>query len=346
MHFKTLLAALLSAGLIMTGTARADAPTEHPIAIVMHGGAGTIKHGDMTPAMEAKYRAKLKEALQAGYAVLKKGGASVDAVQAAIAVLEDSPLFNAGKGAVFTHNGKNELDSAIMDGKTLNAGAVAAVEHVRHPIRLAYKVMVHSPHVLLVGSGAEEFAKSQGVELVDAKYFRTERRWQQLQKVLKKEKGDTQAVELPEQVAGGRAFAFGTVGAVALDRNGNLAAGTSTGGLTNKRYGRVGDSPIIGAGTYADNATCGVSATGIGEYFMRLNVTHSISDLMKYKGLSVRQAADEMINQQLVQLAGRDSGGVIAMDRKGNIAMPFNTAGMYRGYIDTDGKLDIKIYGD
>lgn len=323
----------------------AETVQDHPIAIVMHGGAGTITRKDMTPEMEAAYRATMKQALETGYGVLKNGGASLDAVAAAIRVLEDSPLFNAGKGAVFAHNGKNELDAAIMDGATLKAGGVAGVEHIKNPIDLARLVMDKTPHVLLIGDGAEDFAKSQGMSLVPASYFYTQRRWDELQKALKAEQQGKPIADA-EQYPGTTARGFGTVGAVAVDRHGNLAAGTSTGGLTNKYYGRVGDSPIIGAGTYANNQSCGVSGTGTGEYFIRLGVAKTISDLMLYKGLGVQQAADQVLMHDLVQLAGADTGGVIAMDRDGHIAMPFNTEGMYRGYIDTAGKEVVEIYQD
>ncbi|HEV7164578.1 MAG TPA: isoaspartyl peptidase/L-asparaginase [Gammaproteobacteria bacterium] len=317
----------------------------HPIAIVIHGGAGTITRKDMTPAMEAEYRAGLKQALDAGYAVLKSGGASLDAVQAAIRVMEDNPLFNAGKGAVFAHNGKNEMDAAIMDGASLKAGAVAAVEHIKNPIDLARLVMDKTPHVLLMGEGAEEFARSQGMAMMPASYFFTQHRWDELQKALKAEKTGGPSASA-ERYPGTTAHGFGTVGAVALDQHGDLAAGTSTGGLTNKYYGRVGDSPIIGAGTYANDATCGVSGTGTGEYFMRLDLSKTISDLMLYKGMPLQQAADQLVMHDLVQLGGKDTGGAIAMDRQGNIAMPFNTEGMYRAYIDTAGHEVVKIYQD
>lgn len=323
----------------------ATSVADHPIAIVMHGGAGTITRKDMTPEMEAAYRATLKRALETGYAVLKKGGTSLDAVGTAIRVLEDSPLFNAGKGAVFAHNGRNEMDAAIMDGATLKAGAVAGVEHIKNPIDLARLVMDKSPHVLLIADGAEEFAQSQGMPLVPASYFYTQRRWDELQKDLKAEQKNQRSASA-EQYPGTTAHGFGTVGAVAVDRYGNLAAGTSTGGLSNKYYGRVGDSPIIGAGTYANNQGCGVSGTGTGEYFIRLAVGKTISDLMLYKGLSVQQAAQQVVMQDLVQLAGAGTGGAVVMDRNGNIAMPFNTEGMYRGYIDTAGREVVQIYKD
>ena len=285
----------------------------------------------------------MKQALDAGYAVLKQGGRSLDAVQAAIRVMEDSPLFNAGKGAVFAHNGKNEMDAAIMDGTTLKAGAVAAVEHIKNPIDLARLVMDKTPHVLLMGEGAEEFARSQGIAMMPASYFFTQHRWDELQKALKAERDGNKGAAA-EQYPGTNAHGFGTVGAVALDRRGELAAGTSTGGLTNKYYGRVGDSPIIGAGTYANGQTCGVSGTGTGEYFIRLALAKTISDLMLYKGMPLQQAADQLVMHDLVALGGKDTGGAIAMDKDGNIAMPFNTEGMYRGYIDTAGHEVVKIY--
>jgi beta-aspartyl-peptidase (threonine type) len=341
---------LLSLFIVMLPLAAMSAtpsPQDHPIAIVIHGGAGTLTRKDMTPELEAQYRAVLKQALDAGYAVLKQGGSSVDAVQAAIRVMEDSPLFNAGRGSVFSHNGKNEMDAAIMDGDTLKAGAVAAVEHVKNPIDLARLVMDRTPHVLLVGEGAEEFARSQGVTLMPASYFYTQRRWEELQKALEEEKKKGASPQAAtEQYPGTTARGFGTVGAVALDRSGRLAAGTSTGGLNNKYYGRVGDSPIIGAGTYANSRSCGVSGTGTGEFFIRLGLAKGICDLMLFKGFSVQQAADQMVRHDLVQLGGEDTGGAIAMDREGHFAMPFNTEGMYRGYIDTTGKAVVQIFKD
>lgn len=295
------------------------------IAIVIHGGAGTILKENMTAKTERAYEQALEAALNAGYQVLEQGGSSLDAVVAAIQLMEDSPLFNAGKGAVFTHDGKNELDASIMDGGTLNAGAVAGVTRIKSPIALARLVMEKSEHVMLSGEGAEEFAKSQGTEWTDPSYFYTERRWRALQQEIKDSK-------------------HGTVGVVALDRSGNLAAGTSTGGMTNKKWGRVGDSPIIGAGTYANNASCAVSGTGHGEYFIRANVAHDICAMVEYKGLSVEDAGNEVIHGKLTKMGG--TGGVIIMDVKGNIAMPFNTAGMYRGYIMEGQEPVIRIYKD
>lgn len=300
--------------------------------LVIHGGAGTILKDSMTAEMEAEYITVLNAALDAGEEVLKNGGSSLDAVEKVVMLMEDSPLFNAGKGAVFTHDGINELDAAIMDGKTQKAGAVAAIHTIKNPIRAARAVMEHTEHVLLVGNGAEEFAATQGLELVDPSYFYTERRWKSLQNVLEKEK---QGGSLSEQEK------HGTVGAVALDLQGNLAAATSTGGMTNKRYGRIGDTPVIGAGTYADNATCAVSCTGHGEYFIRYAVAYDVSAAMKYGNKELNEAAKDLVHNQLVSKGG--SGGLIALDKKGNIAMEFNTEGMYRGYVK-EGEREVKIY--
>ncbi|HVA54314.1 MAG TPA: isoaspartyl peptidase/L-asparaginase [Gammaproteobacteria bacterium] len=318
------------------------APASPPIAIVIHGGAGTFSPKDMTPALESEYRATLRQALKTGYAVLKKDGTSLDAVQAAIEVMEDSPLFNAGKGSVFTHDGKHEMDASIMDGSNLKAGGVADVQHIKNPIALARLVMDKTPHVLLVADGAEKFAVSQGMPLMPASYFYTQQRWDELQRALKKEGNKTTALE--EQYPGATVHGFDTVGAVALDRYGNIAAGTSTGGLTNKLDGRVGDSPLTGDGTYANNATCGASGTGTGEYYMRLNLTKDVSDLMKYKGWPLKKAVNYEINDKLVKFSGKNSGGLIALDRNGNIATAFNTTGMYRGWIDTRGRVVVKIF--
>ena len=290
--------------------------------LVLHGGAGAIPRAKLTPEREAAIRATLEQALRAGHAVIARGGSSLDAVTAAIVLLEDSPLFNAGKGAVFTHDGINELDASIMNGATRTAGSVAGVRTIKNPILLARAVMERSRHVMMVGTGAEEFAVTVGVERVDPSYFRTEERWQELQDKLKDDK-------------------FGTVGVVALDKAGALAAGTSTGGLTNKRYGRVGDSPIIGAGTYADDR-CGVSATGHGELFIRYTVARDICARVEYAGRSLPQAADDVVMDERVRAGGE--GGVIAMDRQGHLAMPFNTPGMYRGYIGDDGVPHVAIY--
>ena len=328
--------------------------------LVVHGGAGTILRENMTPETEKAYREKLSEALLAGHNVLKKGGSGLDAIEATVRILEDSPLFNAGKGAVFTNEGANELDASIMEGATLKAGAVAGVKHIKNPISLARLVMEKSPHVIMVREGAEAFAKQNGVELVDPKYFYTERRWKELERAKEKEKEEGKKKDSPREATPAKPSGngaglndgrderddhkFGTVGAVALDRAGNLSAGTSTGGMTNKRFGRVGDAPIIGAGTYANNNTCAVSATGHGEYFIRAVVAYDISALMEYKGLSLKDAADAVVKDKLVKLGGE--GGVIAIDRDGNIAMPFNSAGMYRGYVLEDGKVVVEIYKD
>ena len=327
--------------------------------LVVHGGAGTILKENMSPEVEKAYRDKLSEALLAGHNILKKGGTGLDAIEATIRILEDSPLFNAGKGAVFTNEGINELDSSIMDGATLKAGAVAGVRHIKNPISLARTVMDKSPHVFMVREGAETFAKQNGFELIDPKYFYTERRWKELERAKEKERAESMKKDpardaTPAKPSGNSAGAgpdvarddhkFGTVGAVALDRAGNLSAGTSTGGMTNKRFGRVGDAPIIGAGTYANNRTCAVSATGHGEYFIRSVVAYDISALMEYKGLSLKDAANTVVMDKLVRLGGE--GGVIAIDKDGNIAMPFNSAGMYRGYVLEDGKIVVEIYKD
>jgi beta-aspartyl-peptidase (threonine type) len=303
--------------------------------LVIHGGAGVIK-SDLTPEREKLVRADLEAALAAGNAVLKSGGSSMDAVTKAILILEDSPRFNAGKGAVFTHDGRNELDSAIMDGATLRAGAIAGVHRVKNPVLLARAVMEKSPHVFMTGDGAEVFAKSVGIELVDPKYFRTEERWQQLQEALKAEK-NKQASAL------GRMLHYGTVGAVALDGAGHLAAATSTGGMTNKRWGRVGDSPVIGAGTYA-NAHCAVSATGWGEYYIRAVAAHDICARLEYAKKPIAEAASDVVMGVVPKLGG--DGGVIALDADGNFATPFNTDGMYRGWIDKDGKAHVAILKD
>jgi len=298
-------------------------------AIAIHGGAGTILKSQMSDDMEKAYRQALMEALKAGQDVLAKGGSSLDAVIAAIVPMENSPLFNAGKGAVFTHEGHNELDASIMEGKTLQAGAVAGVRTIRNPILLARAVMEHSPHVLLTGDGAQAFAKTQNIETVDAKYFFTQRRWDALQKAKANMHKDKK---------------HGTVGVVALDRHGNLAAGTSTGGLTNKRYGRVGDSPIIGAGTYADNQSVAVSATGQGEYFIRAAVAHDIAARVAYAGTDIQKATDQVIQAKLTKMGG--TGGVIVLNTDGQVAMSFNTQGMYRAAWVEGSKPKIAIYGD
>lgn len=317
--------------------------TTPKFGIVIHGGAGTILKKNLTPEKEAAYKSKLEEAIKKGHAILNNGGTSLDAVQVTINILENSPLFNAGKGAVFTNQETNELDASIMDGKTLNAGAVAGVTTVKNPINLAYQVMTNSPHVLLSGKGAEMFAQEKGIELVDPSYFYTEKRMQSLKKIKEREaakEGQKTALNFyDEDIKNAK---FGTVGCVALDKNGNLAAGTSTGGMTNKKWNRIGDSPIIGAGTYANNATCAVSSTGWGEYFIRGMVAHDISAIMEYTGRSLQEAATEVIQEKLTDLGG--SGGIIAIDSEGNIAMEFNTEGMYRAHMNAEGKLEVAIY--
>jgi beta-aspartyl-peptidase (threonine type) len=304
-----------------------------PVAIVIHAGAGTINREDLSAEKEAEIRAKLEQAVRAGHEVLVSGGTGLSAVTAAINIMEDSPLFNAGKGAVFNSAGYNEMDASIMDGATLNAGAVAALQHIRNPINLALTVMNESRHVMMIGDGAEQFAVEQGFELVEREYFQTEHRKQQL---LERQARDA-ALETQDESW------YSTVGAVVLDNRGNLAAGTSTGGLTNKRWGRVGDTPIIGAGNYANNESCAVSATGTGEYFIRYVVAHSICERVR-SGQTISGAAGALIHDVL-EPAGGD-GGVIAMDAKGNIATPHNTAGMYRASINTEGELFIGIYSD
>ena len=314
-------------------------------SIVIHGGAGTILRENMTPEDEAAYKAKLEEAIRVGYEILKNGGSSLDAVEKTINVMEDSPLFNAGKGAVFTNAETNELDASIMDGKTLNAGASAGTTNVRNPINLARAIMEKSPHVMLSGKGAEEFAKEQGIQIVDPSYFFTERRYNSLLKIKETEKveldHDDKTAFYDPTIKDSK---FGTVGCVALDKNGNLAAGTSTGGMTNKRWGRIGDAPIIGAGTYANNNTCAVSSTGWGEFFIRAMVAHDISALMEYKGLTLQEAAKEVIQKKVPQLGG--DGGIVAVDKNGNMVMEFNTAGMYRASMNDKGELYIGIYKD
>ena len=306
-----------------------------PVTIVIHGGAGALEPGRYTPEQEAEFKAKLTEALNAGFEVLEGGGASLDAVEAAIVIMEDSPLFNAGKGAVFTRDGKNELDASIMDGKTLNAGAIAGVTKVKNPIRLARAVMENSVHVMFAREGAEVFAKEQGLEIVRPKYFWTQHRWDSYKAALAAEKKNKHAT-LPH------AFKYGTVGVVALDAYGNLAAGTSTGGMTLKRYGRVGDAPIIGAGTFADNKSCAVSSTGWGEFFMRLTIARDICAQVEYGGKTVEEAANDVIQHRL-QDAGGD-GGVIALAPDGSYAMTFNSAGMFRGVKNAETEI-VAIYG-
>ena len=307
---------------------------ESPVAIAIHGGAGTIERGRLSDEQEANIRSALSAAVQAGHQVLAEGGSSLDAVSVAVRMLEDAPEFNAGRGAVLTFDGTVELDASIMDGSSLAAGAVAGMTGVRHPIEAARRVMTESPHVMLVGSGADDFAQAQGLEFKDPDWFITDFRLEQLRALQARQDS---ALQLSEDW-------FSTVGAVALDANGNVAAATSTGGMTNKRWGRVGDSPIIGAGTYADNRSCAVSATGHGEYFIRHVVAHEICARVRLTGTSLAEAADTVVNQVLREAGGE--GGVIAVDPAGHVSMPFNTPGMYRAAIDAEGRLQVAIYGD
>lgn len=328
------------------GNSSEENDTIQNFGIVIHGGAGTILKENMSDSLEKEYKAKLEEAIRAGHAVLERGGTSIEAIEQAINIMENSPLFNAGKGAVFTNAETNELDAAVMDGETLNAGAIAGVTTVKNPIDLAISVMKNSEHVMMVGKGAETFAEEQGMELVDPEYFFTENRFKGLQRIKDSEKtqldhDDQKTAFLDPYIKDSK---YGTVGAAALDKHGNLAAGTSTGGMTNKRWGRVGDVPVIGAGTYANNKTAAISGTGWGEFFIRGVVAYDISALMEYKGLSLQEAAEEVIQKKNVDLGG--NGGIIAIDHQGNVAMEFNTAGMYRAKMNKNGELEIGIYGE
>ena len=323
--FRNIIAVivLISIVLACNNTVKEDKSIPEYV-LVIHGGAGTILKENMSAEKEKLYIKKLQEALQTGDAILKDGGTSLDAITATIMVMENSPLFNAGKGAVFTEEGIVEMDASIMDGNTSSAGAVAGVHNIKNPILAARAVMENTSHVLLTGDGADDFANSQGLEIVDSSYFFTDSRWKSYQNAKNKK--------------------HGTVGAVALDKHGNLAAGTSTGGMTFKMKGRVGDSPIIGAGTYADNNTCAVSATGHGEYFIRNVVAYDIGALMKYKNITLNQAANYVILDKLKKIGG--DGGIIAVDNQGNYAITFNTAGMYRGVVNSQGMMEIKIYNE
>jgi L-asparaginase / beta-aspartyl-peptidase len=331
-----LLAAAGAAGLVLGGSVQrpdearaAGSDSARDVVFAIHGGAGSISRDTLPPELEGEYRAALRQALEAGNAVIQRGGEATDAVKAAIVTMEDSPLFNAGKGAVFTTDAKHELDSSIMDGETLDTGAVTGVEHIKNPIMLADAVRTASRHVFFAGQGAELFAIDRGFKLVTQDYFFTDRRWQSLVAV-KAGKSDFN-------------FGLGTVGAVALDRQRDLAAGTSTGGLTNKPVGRIGDSPVIGAGTYANNDTVAVSATGTGEFFIRQVIAHDISTLVDYARMSVAKAAQTSIDK-VAELGG--DGGVIALDNRGRLATPFNTTGMFRGWVTKDGEVVVKIFGD
>lgn len=317
------------------------------IGFVIHGGADALRRGILSPSQEKFYREKLKEALMEGYNALLNGKTSIDAVEAAIKIMEDSPLFNVGKGSVFTANRKNEFDASIMDGRMQNAGAVVGLHKVKNPITLARAVMEKSPHVMMIGDSAEKYAEELGITLVPEKYFWTQQRWDFLQKIIKREKAKKSRKESIESNLQGE-FTYkpvtATVGAVALDKYGNLAAGTSTGETIYKKFGRIGDVPVIGAGTYANNATSAVSATGWGwgGFFIRLSVARDIASLMEYKNMDVQKAADTVIHKKLQDLGG--NGGVIAIDKQGNIGISFNSERMYRAYIDKNGKPVIKIY--
>lgn len=304
-------------------------------SLAIHGGAGTLVKGLMTPEKEEKYKTALEEALETGYAILEKNGKAIDAVEAAVKKLEDSPLFNAGRGSVFTNKGTHEMDAAIMDGKTLNAGAVSLITGIKNPISLAHDVMKKSDHVFLAGEGAMLFADSLGYSLESPEYFYDELRYQQWQEIK-----DSDSFQLDHSLK--KDSKFGTVGAVACDNEGNIAAATSTGGMTNKRWGRVGDSPMIGAGNYANNQTCAVSCTGSGEFFIRGVVAYDVSCLMEYKEMSLKAAATEVINKRILEIGG--DGGLIAVDAKGNIAMPFNTEGMYRAFKTSENEKEVLIY--
>lgn len=338
----------LAAATVLLMTSQAQAAPKW--AIVVHGGAGVIERSQLTPEQEQAYRAAMTRVTEAGAKVLRDGGSAMDAIEATIHLLEDDPLFNAGRGAVFTAEGRNELDAALMDGKTLKAGAVAGVTRTRHPISLARAVMEKSPHVMMIGAGADAFSRSQGLEQVDPSYFFTERRWKSLENFAR-----ANSLPVPPQPAGVKApdpaaglahdeGKHGTVGVVALDTHGDVAAGTSTGGTTGKRWGRVGDAPIIGAGTYASNASCAVSATGTGEYFIRLTVARDVCALVELKGMSLQAAADQVIQKKLTALGG--DGGVIAVAPDGQIAWSYNTSGMYRASMTQDRPLSVGIYKD
>jgi L-asparaginase / beta-aspartyl-peptidase len=329
---QTLCILLISGVVCFTASAQTAVPTKK-YTLVIHGGAGNITPSNLPAEIAAQYKTELSDVLRHGDSILRAGGTSLDAVEACVRMMEDCPLFNAGKGAVFTAEGKNELDAAIMDGKTGLAGAVAGVTTIKNPISTARAVMEKSNHVMMAGKGAEVFAAENGLEIVDPTYFFTQNRWNDYLKA--KSKADS---------ISNIAKKHGTVGCVAVDIYGNLAAATSTGGMTLKKYGRIGDSPIIGAGTYADNASCAVSATGHGEFFIRNVVAYDIAALMKYKNLPLAVAANEVIMQKLRQQGG--TGGIIGVDTKGNMTMTFNTAGMFRGYIKSDGEMKVAMFGE
>jgi beta-aspartyl-peptidase (threonine type) len=343
---KSLLLGLIATSLMGLSTQALSENTNTPFAIAIHGGAGTIEKSKFTADQEQAYRNKLAEAVEAGYKVLEQGGESLDAVTTAIEVLEQSPYFNAGRGAVYTYDGSHELDASIMDGRNRQAGAVSGIKHIESPIKLARLVMENSVHVMLSGQGAEEFAKEQGVSLVENNIFDTKHRYEALLKA--KEKLEASKNTNKDYQAAHKAlpvnYKVGTVGAVALDKQGNLAAGTSTGGMTAKRFGRIGDAPVIGAGTFAENASCAVSATGHGEYFIRYNVASDICARVKYQGKTIGEAGNEVINEVLKPIGG--TGGVIIVDTKGNISLPFNTTGMYRASKSNTQATYVGIFSD
>lgn len=310
-------------------------------SIAIHGGAGTISKNSLTPELETSYRNALKKAIEAGESILKAGGSSLDAVEKAIISLEDEPLFNAGRGAVFTNEGKHEMDACIMNGFDLSAGAVAGVSNIKNPISLSKAVMQQSEHVLLCGQGAMRFAEKVNAKFEKDEYFFVQMRYDQL---LKAKETDSIFLDHTENLTKNNKSKFGTVGAVALDTNGDLAAGTSTGGMTNKKYGRIGDSPVIGSGTYANNATCAISCTGHGEFFLRSVVAYDISCLIEYKGFTLKQACDKVVMDKLVKIGGE--GGLIALDKNGNIELPFNSEGMYRAKKQSTGEIYTGIYSD
>lgn len=332
-------------GVISENSETESVDSQPTFGIVIHGGAGTILKKNMSDSLELAYRTILEDAIRTGHEILANGGDAMEAVTKTINIMEDSPLFNAGKGAVFTNEETNELDASVMNGANLDAGAVAGVTRIKNPIDLALEVMNNSDHVMLAGEGAEVFAQTRGIPLVDPAYFYTENRYRSLQRIKDKEQAE---LDHDGKVSFVDPFIkdskFGTVGCAALDLNGNLAAGTSTGGMTNKRWNRIGDAPIIGAGTYANNATCAVSSTGWGEYFIRAMVAHDISALMEYKGMSLEEASKLVIQQKVPDLGG--DGGIVAIDKDGNVSMEFNTAGMYRAHMNAQGDLIVGIYKD
>ena len=339
-----LITGIIAALLLLVSSLNAQQETQ-PYAIIIHGGAGNFNKQFLTEDQEQEYLTALQKYRDEGYDMLRSGASSLEVVEATLKKMEDDPHFNAGKGAVFTNAGTNELDASIMDGKTLNAGAVAGVKTIKHPISAARLVMERSKHVMLSGEGAETFANEEGLEIVDPKYFYTEKRWKSLQHIKKEEEFEKNRTEEdgflePEKVD----WKYGTVGCVALDRSGNIVAGTSTGGMTNKRWGRIGDSPVIGAGTYADNRTCGISCTGHGEFFIRFAVAHDISARMAYKKVSLEQAATEVIMEEILKVGG--TGGIVGLDKDGKMAAIFNTTSMFRAGKNSKGKKFLGIYGE